>query len=720
MGKTLQEALTEKFVKLLKSKDPEKAARIIKKEYFATGPDKKDPMKSAMDFKKKYGYTLKMANKLDGENEQAQHRMEHAEACFDAMAETAKEGAMRQVLMDKLIAKQLKSAKVKLQQNQKVEKFRCLFDMMHLGNTPEAKLHNEKVVSLMLLNQGLITPEKYKMLRTNQLRKANRADNRLVEEEAADPKKSFLDLIRQEVASLQENAKYAKQGASDILNVDQNDPERLKKAFRAITDSHRDLLTTGLNLYEMKAYNWKDSATEDEIKWYKENLTNYGTRNVKKYGPIYGMANPFSAIMEPEEMLEYRSMKNINKIGNPKDENFDALNQYFVDIGETSNWKHELQKMENDKKFEDRIPDLGWPTARKKEYLQGFTVYRNGDDVLITKSEMCSLVPYTEKLRMAKPAEFATDKLMAELAEFREQYKERNTGRSSESYDAINNVLENVYWTSFSIPNQANCVGLLPIKEQLEELQKLTNAYLKHKEEDFRKRRIPEPEGGYKNHSSLAKNSYEKKRIELAESMLKFTKSKLKAIELTTKYEETVLARGMEDKLLRYPDLAVNKTDWHPMMRVEKEQMDEPEIRSSSMDESELDESQDNLINTNGRNKPNPAMRESEDDLINTNGNNKPNPAMRESENDLIDTGNGMKESDDLNSYEKTGPDPTSNGKKTLTNFTELKDEQTKERVSLSDNNLVIGKFSEKKVHNNNPVINNDNIERKNSFVKGN
>ncbi len=675
MGSSLQDAITAKFVKLLKSKDPEKAARIIKKEYFATGPDKEDLEKSVSDFSKKYGYILKSSD-----SSVRNRRMKFAESRFDAMMEAAKEGAMREVLMDKLIAKQLKSAKVKLQKNQKVEKFSCLYDLMHLENTPEARLHNEKVVSLMLLNQGLISPEKYKTLRTNQLRKENRADNMLVEEEAADPKKSFLDLIRQEVAALQKNAKYAEQGALDIMDSKQNDPEKLRKAFHAIADSRRDILTKGHNLYEMDTYDWKRSATEDEKKWVEENLLNYGTGNADRYCQIYGLANPYFSIIEPEEMLEYRILNPKNKIGNPKDENFDALNQYFVDTGIASVDKHQLQKMDNEEKFEEKLKKLGMQGAQKSDYLNGFTVYKKDKDVVITKSEVRSLAPFTEKMRMTKHSELLCNNLTYELRDFMEQCQERNTGRSSPSYQAMELSISNALVSGIAFRDEASHAEINEFKKSLVNLQKTADAYLKHKEADFRKRRIPQPVGGYKNHSRLAKNSYERKRIELAESILKFTKNKLEVINLTNQYRETLSKSSLHN--------AKNPQNT-AMMDSKKKRININMAKSgkkmSNFAMREPDKWDDNQITTDGKNKSNPAMREPEDDVIYT----------------------GMRESDDLGPTEKN---------KSLTNFINLSNQQKKERGLLTGG---LGKHTEKKDHNNNNIINNDNIINTNSYVKG-
>ena len=133
---SLQADLTEKFKELMKKKDPQKAAQIIKKEYFATGPDKKNLKKSVRDFQKQYGYTLK---EMTAKEETLQKRMKHAEACFDATLEIAKEEAMKEMLLDKTVEDQLKRANVVLKKNKFVSTFRSFQALMHLGNTPEAK-----------------------------------------------------------------------------------------------------------------------------------------------------------------------------------------------------------------------------------------------------------------------------------------------------------------------------------------------------------------------------------------------------------------------------------------------------------------------------------------------------------------------------------------------------------------------------------------------------
>lgn len=541
--KQLQEALTIKFKELLKKKDPQKAAQIIKKEYFATGPDKKNLKKSARDFKKKYGYTLRRSS----DDEQVlQERMKHVEACFDATLEVAKETAMRQMLLDKIAKKQLKSAKVKLNKKQFVNTFRSLHDLMHLENTPEANQHNEKVVSLMLYNQKLITEDQFVALRTEQMKKANIAGiEDFVALEAGDPKTPLLDLIKSEAASLQEKAQYAEKGTEDILNFYQNNPEKLKKAFRAVEASRADLFRTGFLIYEDNNYGWNKNATEQELAWVKENLDRYGCRNSTKYAPLDSMSNPYMSIMGITEMIEcydYGKVRNI-------EDDYSALGRYRYDVGLGLSPYALMSRMENDQKFNQNLEAMGMQGAKKTSYTLGFTVYKKGDDVLIARDTLSSTAPFKMKRDVAKPTEFFKANIRADVSELYEQYKECNTGTGSQAYDNIERALKNIKIATETFPDDTSKGSLDEYKEMFKNLKTMAKTYLEHKESDFRKRGITEPEGGYTNHSQLAKNSYERKRIELAESILKFTNSKIEAIDLVKQYKDT------RDKLDKVQDI---------------------------------------------------------------------------------------------------------------------------------------------------------------------
>ncbi len=537
--KALQEALAIKFKELLKSKDPkinnpQKAAEIIKKEYFATGPDKKNLKKSARDFKKKYGYTLKR-NPFD--EQIFQKRMKHVEACFDATLEVAKETAMKQIILDEIAQKQLKSADVKLKKGTFVNTFRSLHDLMHLNNTTEAKMHNEKVVSLMLYNQGLITKDQFITLRVKQMKETGTkgaVDFAILE--ADNPKKSLLDLIKAEVASLQKEAEYAEKGTEEILNFNQNNPEKLKKAFHAVEASRADLLRTGFMIYNDNKYGWGKNETQEEKDWVKENLDNYGCRNSIKYGAVDGMSNPYMAIMDTTEMIECFNSGKIKKI----DDDYSALGRYRYDIGEQFSPHVLLAGVENDRIFNTKLEVMGMQGAESTSYAHGFTVYKKGDDILVTRDTVRSLMPFKMERRMAEPTELFKANAFADVTDLYEQYKECNTGKGSHAYDNMERALKNVMVATENFPKDTSKSSLDGYKKIFDTLQKKAKEYLEHKENDFRRRRIQEPEGGYKNHSQLAKNSYEKKRIELAESILKFTKSKMEAIEIVKQYKDTL------------------------------------------------------------------------------------------------------------------------------------------------------------------------------------
>ena len=494
--KQLQEALTIKFKELLKKKDPQKAAQIIKKEYFATGPDKKNLKKSARDFKKKYGYTLRRSS----DDEQVlQERMKHVEACFDATLEVAKETAMRQMLLDKIAKKQLKSAKVKLNKQQFVNTFRSLHDLMHLENTPEANQHNEKVVSLMLYNQKLITRDQFVALRTEQLKKANAVGiEDFVKAEADNPKEPLLDLIKSETASLQEKAQYAEKGTEDILDFYQNNPEKLKKAFRAVEASRADLFRTGFLIYEDNNYGWNKNATEQELAWVKENLDRYGCRNSTKYAPLDAMSNPYMSIMGITEMIEcydYGKVRNI-------EDDYSALGRYRYDVGLCLSPYALMSRVENDQKFNQNLEAMGMQGAEKTSYTLGFTVYKKGDDVLIARDTLSSTAPFKMKRNVAEPTDFFRANLFADVTELYEQYKECNTGTGSPQYDNMDAALKRIRTISELFPSDSGSFD--QYIELFKGLQTKAEEYLEHKEDDFRRRRIPEPEGGYKDHSQLA------------------------------------------------------------------------------------------------------------------------------------------------------------------------------------------------------------------------
>ncbi len=534
---SLQEDLIVRFMKLMKKKDPQKAAQIIKKEYFATGPDKKNLKKSVRDFKKKYGYTPR---EITAKEETLQKRMKHAEACFDAELEMAKEEAMKEMLLDKMVKNQLKRANVQLEKNKFVDTFRCFQDLMHLENTPEANLHNEKVVSLMLYNQGLITRDQFVTLRTEQMKKANVTGIvDFVNSEADNKKEHLLNLIKDEVASLQEKAKDAEKGAADVMNINENDPEKLKKAIRAIETSRLSLFRTGYTVYTFGTYGWGNSADEEK-KWATDNMRDYGCGNDRKYRMIDSMSNPYSSIIEPLEFLEYyNTLSGKERKALEADEPF-AFGRYMNDAGSIIYAEVLEKRLQVEDEFEKKLKTNGISNAKKTQYVNGFTVYKKDDDVVIMKCEMSSLAPLKAELKPAQPTEIVKANFRAEMVNFCEQYAERNKKRSSPAYDGMEQTLKRLKELSRNFPMDVNEGGLQQYKYAFNDLKTKAEKYLKHKEDDFRTRKIPEPEGGYKDHSSLARSSYERKRIELAESILKFANGKLEALDLAGKYKATM------------------------------------------------------------------------------------------------------------------------------------------------------------------------------------
>ncbi len=555
---SLQADLTEKFKELMKKKDPQKAAQIIKKEYFATGPDKKNLKKSVRDFKKQHGYTLK---EMTAKEETLQKRMKHAEACFDATLEIAKEQAMKEMLLDKIAKNQLKSANVVLAENKFVTTFRSFYDMIHLENTPEANLHNEKLVSLMLYNQRLINRDQFMKLRKEQMKKANVAISEdFIVIEADHKKEQLLDLIKEEATSLQEKAKDAEKGAADVLNINENDPEKLKKAIRAIETSRLSLFRTGYTVHTWNDYRWNQSATAEEKQWLDDNLQHYGVMNDRKYRLISSMSNPYSSIIEPLELVEYSSTLSDNdRLALQRDE-ASAFSNYMYDAGTALYFEVLEKRSEEEKKFEKKLETAGMQGAEKTQYVNGFTVYKKDDDVVIMKNEMSSLVPLKMEIKPAKPTELVKANFKAEMVNFCEQYTERNKGvrGSSPAYDDMQQDLKRLRTISKNFPTDANAGNLTQYKYAFETLKTKAEAYLAHKEEDFRRRNIPEPEGGYKDHSQLAKNSYERKRIELAESILKFTNSKLAQLDLASKYKVTMTKK---EALFSEPNPAMNQPE---------------------------------------------------------------------------------------------------------------------------------------------------------------
>lgn len=555
---SLQADLTEKFKELMKKKDPQKAAQIIKKEYFATGPDRKNLKKSVRDFKKQYGYTLK---EMTVKEETLKKRMKHAEACFDATLEMAKEEAMKEMLLDKTIEDQLKRANVVLKKNKFVSKFRSFHALMHLENTPEANQHNEKVVSLMLYNQGLIDRDQFVTLRKEQMKKIYKSGiEDFANAEADSKKEQLLKLIKNEVASLQETAKDAEKGAADVLNINENDPEKLKKAIRAIESSRVSLLRTGHTVYEFSDYHWGQNATEEEKHWANENMNNYGCGNDVKYRVITGMSNPYSSIIEPLELVEYsNTLSDHERMVLSRDE-ASAFSNYMHDAGTILYYDVAEQRKTKEKDFEKKLETAGMQGAEKKQYPNGFTVYKKDDDIVIMKNEMNSLVPLKMELKPAKPTELVKANFKAEMVNFCEQYTERNKGvrGSSPAYDDMQQDLKRLRTISKNFPTDANEGNLTQYKYAFETLKTKAEAYLRHKEDDFRKRNIEEPEGGYKDHSQLAKNSYERKRIELAESILKFTNGKLEALDLAGKYKATM---ARKEALFAEPNPAMNQPE---------------------------------------------------------------------------------------------------------------------------------------------------------------
>ena len=532
----LYEALIKKFQELLETKTPEKAAAIIKKEYYSTGPDRKNLKKSVREFRKNYKV---LPETMKASKTELKQKMKHMDACFDAILEDTKEVAMKRVLLQNTIEQQLKSANVVLKENQTVDDFRCLHDLMHLENTPEAELHNNQVVSLMLYNQGLIEEEQFRKLRTGQLDKAKKPGKDLVDSEVKDKKKALVNLVRDEVTSLKKKAEGAENLVSDILNVNENDPEKLKKAYRAIGASHSYLFDTGERMFSTSTYGWDKTATEDEKKWAKENLDKFGTENECKYYVTPVIANPYSAIISPEDIIDYMQSHR-GSVSNVEADDFSLVVQYVGDTGKLWN-EYMVQIAQNNTNYEKgKLEKAGMSGAKSIPYGHGLTVYKKDEDVLITKNEIKSWVPCTVELREAKPNELLKEKLSSEIIETLEQYKERNKWKSSKTFNELERSLNAVRDMSGNIKEDITKEDLEQYRNVFKELQSKANAYLEHKEKDFRKRNIPEPEGGYKKHSRLAKSDYEKKRILLAESILKFTKKKMEVLDLTGKYIDTL------------------------------------------------------------------------------------------------------------------------------------------------------------------------------------
>ncbi len=552
--KELKAMLEERYKELLKKKGPQKAAQIMKKEYFATGPDKKNLKKSVRDFQKKYGYSLKS---ISSKEETLQNRMKHAEACFDAMLDVVKKSAMQQMLLEKIAKEQLKKANVVLPRGKAVETYRCLHEMMHLENTPEAKLHNEQVVSLMLYNQKLISEDKFKALRTEQMKNANIIGiSDFVKMEAESPKETLLDLIKTEIASFKREAEGAEKSAADILNIKENNPEKLKKAFRTIYASQAELLKTGANLYLSSPYYWQNAAAQEEVQWAREEMFNYGCRNNMKYQSLNNIVNPYFAIMEPEEMSDCYQR---GKIRLNQDDSYSALNRYVFDAGKFLSERSEFNKVENDKAFNKKLEKAGMQGAQESLCAHGFIVYKKDNDVVITKNGVSSLAPLKIDWKLAKPTELLKTNFRAEIRDLCEQSAERNKKKSSPAYDNMVTKLKDIQSMSKALTDDLSEGDLSQCRVRLEKLKEEAEKYLAHKEDDFRKRNKPVPEDGYKNHySELARSSYERKRIELAESVLKFAEGKLAAIDLVGKYMTTMANKAVQ---FEDPNPAMNRPE---------------------------------------------------------------------------------------------------------------------------------------------------------------
>ncbi len=495
---------------------PEKAKENARQSFLKFGPDRKNLKKSLKEYRKNNpGHSA--AKFLTATEAELQERMRHSSLCFDAMMDVAAEAAQKRVCLDETIARMLGK-------DASLNALRCMWDLMETGKTPEAKDHNEHVVMLMALNEGDITDEQYRQFRVKQLTEKAPNAAEIADNELNDRANALFTLMKKKAEALHKEAEGFEQALQDIMNVQEMDPEKLKKAYKIVDAATCSLLRCGNSAMNDAKTHYGWDFTPEEERWIKTNMDDFGCANDRAARLVSNVANPYFAILDSVELMGSFDKPTLKKgedlVFSPlarfcHEAQFQAGGELITNIGEV------------EKDFKTELNRLGMRDARGEEHSLFFKIYKKDGDVLVTKNEVVSRSPISTKVELDAAGDLVGERFRSEIEDFCEMCDARNKWTSSKAFNKMKDELKGLRNTTLS--SNPSSEELDRFEKGIEALKKKTEIYLEKKQKDIAKR----------NKGTEGKNDYEKNRIDFAKKLKAFTEEKLEQLQLVKAHQMT-------------------------------------------------------------------------------------------------------------------------------------------------------------------------------------
>ncbi len=453
-----------------------------------------------------------------------------------------------------------------------IDRNRFLDRLMKAGGTAEDRQFNEAIVALAALANGDITEEKYLELRKKHHLAANKS-----QEEAADQAKHDLkngaEFIYQAVESAirddSVNLNRYKYAAAAIHSGNYSDFNGgMEEAFATFRNNAVELQSNGAEIFAFLnklglKYPTKEKQEEKRQHWLDEAMSVAQIEEAAEQA-----ANPYFALLDPFKLYRAFNVENgggflpAEQDQQPQDALAYALlrdgSAYQVTAGRALSRRGLMRcaLSADDEVMEERLP--GFSVFHKDDRTVILKVGRADDNGIVSAEIDAS----GELIRQGMPDEARA-------------LVERCAGWSTESrtslqFEDMRKALQEVAKLKFSEKPTEEELRLAGA--QFSELLWSTQAYLDHKLEQHPDERWS--------------GSYERARVEFANSVMKFTRKKLRQLDYLDEQKKTI---AMRDQAEADPEYAVNKRVGNPKyagmsalehkLAVEQEQRDAAEAQ---------------------------------------------------------------------------------------------------------------------------------------------
>lgn len=466
--------------------------------------------------------------------EQMEQRYAYSQKCMAVMEQLVAEHIQRDKVFEDT-AQRLFGQDFGDQIKQKVDQRRWLEQLMRLDDTPEARQHNERVVSLVMLgeaharNEGAAGEKIFRRVRTEALTKAHPEwsafELRLhLAAELSDPMGKLLDLA--ETAMKNGPSRQEADAARDAIlsgTAEQSYPGGLEGAYRKLINPSSHISWNIANACDdVRSFGGDLTKEEQRLRFHP-----YEMNSISTHGNVVELtSNPFYAVLDPAGLV------NSGCAGLPghdgEEFNTNAAPAFGSDIVNGLLASRDAIMWQELPRFALTSSNKGG--IRNQPNNVGIYTNQRGRTVIIVSDPVSignglSTAPHTDRpgqlVNMTGYSQKITDLLQ-------ESTRNDNFMHSSGKYRALKRAL-NAMPREF--PDNPTVEQAKKLEQRLSNLKEAAEAYKKRKDNQFKKRGTRE-----------GKDPYEKARYAFGKSVLDYIEEIERSVKFVREHTETMAA----------------------------------------------------------------------------------------------------------------------------------------------------------------------------------